>query len=251
MRIFILLLALPFLGCNDEGAEICAECSQNSQVSSFEDKRFRFRISSDSIDTFLTFRDSISARSISYRLCFASGNQNLENPETNIIKASGSAYKSCNPLSIKDMVISDFEFVYTCPDPVPNIAGDFTLENSWYLDHLIYKGFKVYPPCNSIIKQDPDIDIKNFSDGNEFDHRIDGLAANNFFAGRFKVSNDTITFSELFAIGQNVGTKRAGAFEQIYFEGISPKLKVVFNTSNNLLELNNFQHKIIYKYYTK
>ena len=76
MRIFILLLALPFLGCNDEGAEICAECSQNSQVSSFEDKLFRF--SRDSVDAFIRFRDSISGRRISYRLCFTSGNQNLD-----------------------------------------------------------------------------------------------------------------------------------------------------------------------------
>ena len=248
MRIFILLLALSFLGCNDEGAEICAECSQNSQVSSFEDKRFR--LSGDSLDTFIRFRDSISGRRISYRLCFTPGNQNLD--INKIISASGSLYKSCSPLSIKDALISDFEFVDTCPDPVPNIAGDFTLENGWYFDQLIYKGLKIYLPCESTFEQiSPDIVITKFSDSREFDHIIEGYAANNWFTGVIKISNDTIIFSELFVITQNVGTKSERDFEQKYFEGISPNLKVVFNTSNNLLQLNNFEHNIIYKYYTK
>ncbi len=245
MRIFILLLALSFLGCNDEGAEICAECSQNSQVSSFEDKLFRF--SRDSIDAFIRFRDSISGRRISYRLCFTSGNQNLD--INKIIIASGSLHKSCNPLSIKDALISDFEFVDTCPDPIPNIAGDFTLENRWFFDHLIYKGIKIYLPCESTFEDmSPDFVITKSNNSTYF---VAGYVANNSFGLSFKISSDTIIFSELFGITQNVGTKSERDFEQKYFEGISPNLKVVFNTSNNLLQLNNFEHNIIYKYYTK
>ena len=127
--------------------------------------------------------------------------------------------------------------------------------NRWYLDHLIYKDFKVYPPCESNLGdlQNTDFVITKSSDNSiEFDHGISGNAANNGFSGSFKISNDTIIFSSFgWGITTSVGTKSEVDFEGKYFEGIFPNLKLTFNISNNLLQLNNFDNNIIYNLYTQ
>lgn len=242
MSIFIILLALPFISCNDD--EFCIECSQNNQISSFENRYFRF--SRSAVDTSLFYLDSISGESYRYLLCLAPNYQDLEAPK--IIKASGSIYSSCLPSSKEYTLISNFELIDVCPQPVPNIAGEFTLVNIWYLNHLVYKGLKVYPPCESQISN---IGISENNPGKEFNHGISGNAANNGFSGSFKISNDTIFLSESFVVTLAVGTKSERDFEKKYFEGIFPTLKLTFNISNNRLQLNNFDKNIVYNFYTQ
>lgn len=228
------------LGCNAD--EVCRECTQNNQKSNFENVQFWFRIS------LVDYLDSIAGDRSTYKLCPSSEVQGLESGK--IIRASGSVYNSCQPSTADFALITDFEVIDVCPDPIPNIVGEFALENSWWFDHMVYQGVKVYRPCES----DPNslmylIKLNNPNLENQYG--ISTIAARNTLDGIVTISTDTISFTGSFVVTIGVGTRSERAFEEKYFEGISPNKKLIYNISDNHLWLYSFDHDIIYNYYTK
>ena len=251
MRIYILLLFLQFFSCNDDKIvqDVCVECSGKLELSSFENKYFRFSGSSvkgNSVNALLFYLDTLSGNESIYLLCLASDYENLEAGK--VIKASGSIYSPCTASSKENVLISDFDEIEVCPDNVPHIAGEFSLINTWIIDNLLYKDSIVYPPCESKLSE---FEIIPNNSGSEFDHIMTGNAAINGFDGSFKLSNDTIIFSEEFLITLAVGTWAEVDFERIYFEGINANSKLIFNLSDNLLQLKNFEKNVTYNLYTK
>ena len=216
--------------CNDEAGE------------RFSNRYFRVVPGWDAQPVLAEY-DSASGESTAFRFCPGALQEEAGATLqfTQLVKASGSYKRSCEDETEQLIDLTAYEIIYTCPPPIPQLSGEFSIFRFWQVQWLQTPDTLLYPPCEG-----PSF-LEFFNDDEPYFH---GSTGQNGITGLFSLHDGQVLQIADYVQTLVVGTDQQVAFELLFMTIFERNASFSYAIEDNFLTLTNSENQSSVRLFT-